>query len=93
MAKRLPTSVLLRVTNAAVSNYRVRHADTVPPDTYRTPDGRVFYDRAAMAAWLAWAQAPRKRIIRGCPVDFAAADQAVDALRAELENNDPPIMP
>jgi hypothetical protein len=44
----------LRVTKQAMSNYRSRHADTVPSPDFVTPDGRLFWKASGLAAWLRW---------------------------------------
>ena len=68
---------LLRVTRAAVTNYRVRHADT-PAAQYVTPDGRAYWSADGMRAWQAWHEA------RNTSATRQRAYEAVEQLRQTL---------
>lgn len=47
---------LLGVTPAAVSNWRLRHADTVPTPDYEYLGSKPFWNMSGMRNWLAWYQ-------------------------------------
>lgn len=70
---------LLRVTPAAVGNYRARHDDT-PAPTHVAPGGREYWDRDGMAAWLQWSTA------RHSDKPISARALEVEVLRDELAN-------
>lgn len=73
---------LLRVTNAAVSNYQKRYDDT-PKPACQTVDGRYFWTLEGMREWHEWhvklhTKPTEHRITR-------QAEQAIDQLRQRLE--------
>lgn len=80
---------LLGVTPSAVSNYIARH-DDIPPAPFAAGDGRLFWDKGGMRAWLRWQEHRNTKPIRPTGDEHfmrqraAAAGAAVAALRAEL---------
>jgi predicted transcriptional regulator len=73
---------LLRVTPAAIGNYRSRYEDTPAPQ-YVGSDGRQFWSRDGMREWVAWQDALRARS-RQARARSAAASSAVESLRREI---------
>lgn len=55
---RADVAQLLRVTPAAISNYRARY-ENVPAPQYVTTDGRPFWSVDGMKAWRQWQDARR----------------------------------
>jgi hypothetical protein len=72
---------LLRVTRAAVTNYRMRYDDT-PTPTYETTNGYVYWNADGMREWLRW----HKRFDKSPQTDLDARAAAIASLRAQLEN-------
>jgi polygalacturonase len=75
---------LLRVTRAAVVNYRTRYTDTPAPD-YATPSGNAYWSVDGMKKWLAWHERLTSgRRPGGRDVKTDARIAAIEKLRAEL---------
>lgn len=71
---------LLRVTNAAVSNYRTRYSDA-PEPPFTTTDGRPFWDESGMRAWQRWQENLRENSRQA---KARSSHDAVEALRTKL---------
>lgn len=72
---------LLRVTRAAISNYRARFTDT-PEPAWLTTDGRPYWDQSGMREWQRW-QANRRSDVRVSQLRKDAYN-AVEELRKNI---------